>query len=80
MRIKLHLIKHIVQTRVIDADILNQTEPNNNTIVYLRNNDFPLVKHGRTSWSSLNSYNDFDTYTVARQSVDLLASHGPKIY
>ena len=70
--------KHIIQTRVADVNILNQTEPNNERKIYLRDNEFPFVKHGRTSWSFLHSYYDFDNYTFPRHSVDLLASYGRK--
>ncbi len=71
-------IQHIVQTRAADAVILNQTEPNDERVIYLRDKDFPFVTHGRTSWSSMRNYYNFDNYTFTRHSVDLLASRGSK--
>ena len=71
-------IRYIVETGSADAIILNQTEPEDARIAYLMERKFPFATHGRTSWSHLHPYFDFDNEQYGRIAVSKLVARGRK--
>lgn len=56
-------VRHVVENRLADAVVLNQTEPQDPRIAYLMERRFPFATHGRTDWCDAHPYFDFDNYT-----------------
>ncbi len=71
-------VRYIVETRSADAIILNQTEPEDVRVRYLLDRNFPFATHGRTNWSDVHSYYDFDNLSFTHQAFDTLAARGRK--
>ncbi len=69
-------VKYIVETGSADAIILNQTEPKDARVAYLMERKFPFATHGRTDWSHLHPYFDFDNDKFGRYAVSELTNRG----
>ena len=72
----LTIIKSIVQNQAADVIILNQTQPNDPRIAYLRSQNFPFVTHGRTGTKDEHDYFDFDNRACAALAVERMANRG----
>ncbi|WFE73357.1 LacI family transcriptional regulator [Roseinatronobacter sp. S2] len=69
-------IRYIVETGSADAVILNQIEPEDARLAYLREHNFPFVTHGRSNWSEELPYFDFDNIAFGKITMQKLAEKG----
>jgi len=69
-------IRYIVETRSADAVILNQTEPRDERIDYMRAARFPFATHGRTDLSDAHDWFDFDNEAYTYEGVRALVARG----
>lgn len=72
----LKMIRYTVETGSADAVIFNQTTPQDSRVRYLRERNFPFVTHGRTDWSDLHPWFDFDNTAFGEIAVKKLARKG----
>lgn len=71
-------IKYIVETRSADAVILNQIEPRDPRIEYLRRMNFPFATHGRSEWADEHAYFDFDNAAFVEIGMMKFGARGRK--
>ncbi len=71
-------IRHIVRNRMADGVIFSHTEPFDERVRFLLDNNFPFISHGRTEWPDPHPYVDFDNEVFAYGSVKRLAQLGCK--
>lgn len=71
-------IEKIVRNKMADGIIFSRTEPFDERVRLLIENNFPFVCHGRTELSSAHSFVDFDNEEFARLAVSQLANKGRK--
>ena len=69
-------IRYIVDTRSADAVILNQIQPEDRRVAFLRERGFPFVTHGRSVWSQDHPFVDFDNTAFGRIAVERLIAKG----
>lgn len=69
-------VHHIVRNKLADGVIFSQTQPFDNRVQFLMENDFPFACHGRTEFSAPHASVDFDNVAFARLAVERLASKG----
>jgi len=74
----LEIIQSIVENQAADVIILNQTQPNDPRIAYLKSQNFPFVTHGRTGAADRHDYYDFDNRVCAALAVERLSKRGRK--
>lgn len=72
------IIKSIVQNQAADVIILNQTQPDDPRIAYLKSQNFPFVTHGRTGANDGHDFYDFDNRVCAALAVERMAVRGRK--
>ncbi len=72
------IIESIVQNQAADVIILNQTQPDDPRIAYLKSQNFPFVTHGRTGIEDRHDYFDFDNRVCAALAVERMAARGRK--
>lgn len=71
-------VRYIVETGSADAVILNQIEPEDPRVAYLRERRFPFATHGRTVWCDQHAYYDYDNQAFARIAGAKMAAIGRK--
>lgn len=71
-------IRHIVRNRMADGVIFSKTEPFDERIQFLLENDFPFVTHGRSEIAAPHAFVDFDNKSYAYGAVERLAALGCK--
>jgi LacI family transcriptional regulator len=71
-------IRHIVRNRMADGVIFSKTEPFDERIQFLLENDFPFVTHGRSEVAGQHAFVDFDNEAYAYGAVEHLAARGCK--
>ncbi|WP_018689968.1 LacI family transcriptional regulator [Ahrensia kielensis] len=71
-------IEKIVRNKMADGIIFSRTEPFDERVRLLIENNFPFVCHGRTELSSTHSFVDFDNEEFARLAVSQLANKNRK--
>lgn len=71
-------IRHIVEGRLADAIIINQTQPQDPRVAYLLEQGFPFVTHGRTIWADRHAWFDFDNEAFGRIAVEKLTERGAR--
>jgi LacI family transcriptional regulator len=69
-------IRYIVETGSADGVVINQTTPNDPRVIYLHENNFPFVTHGRTETGINHPYFDYDNEAFARVAVEELVRRG----
>lgn len=69
-------VRYIVETGSADAVIINQTETEDARIAYLMEKRFPFASHGRSKWSDLHPYYDFDNHAFGVQAMSALHAKG----
>ncbi len=74
----LRAIRNIVETRSADAVIFNQVTPEDPRVVYLRDQSFPFVTHGRSKWAKDHAYYDYDNTAFGRVAVERLVARNRK--
>ncbi len=71
-------VHHIVRNRLADGVIFSRTEPFDDRVQFLMENEFPFTCHGRTEFSAPHASVDFDNVAFARLAVERLASKGAR--
>ena len=74
----LQAIKQVVEGRMADAVIFNETLIDDPRTAYLLESGFPFATHGRSSLSHLHPFYDFDNGAFARMAVDLMRRRNRK--
>lgn len=69
-------IRHIVRNRMADGVVFSKTEPFDERVRFLLDNDFPFVTHGRTMWPEAHAFVDFDNAAFAYGAVKQLVARG----
>lgn len=72
----LQAIRQVVEGRLADAVIFNETLIDDPRTAYLLERDFPFATHGRSNLSHLHAYYDFDNGAFAEQAARLLQRRG----
>lgn len=73
---ELKAIRDVVENRMADAVIFNQTLVDDPRVAYLLDRGFPFATHGRSSLSHLHSFFDYDNGAFARMAARLLKERG----
>ena len=71
-------VRYIVETESADGLILNQIQPNDPRIRYMKEQGFPFAAHGRTDMGLDHPYYDFDNAEFGRLGVRDLRARGRK--
>ncbi len=69
-------VRHIVETGLADAIILNQIQPDDPRIAYMLERNFPFASHGRTNNCENYPYYDYDNRMFGRISGHKLHRRG----
>jgi LacI family transcriptional regulator len=69
-------IRQVVEGRLADAVIFNETYIEDPRVHYLLERGFPFATHGRDSLSHLHPYFDFDNHSFGRKAVSVLHKRG----
>lgn len=72
----LRSIRQVVEDRMADAIVFNETLVDDPRVAYLLERGFPFATHGRNKLSDLHPYYDFDNGAFARQAAQLLRRRG----
>lgn len=72
----LQAIRQVVEGRMADAVIFNETLIDDPRTAYLLDRRFPFATHGRSRLSHLHPYYDFDNGAFAEQAAQLLQRRG----
>jgi len=75
---KIDPIRHIISNRMADGLVFTRTEPSDDRVKLLLENDFPFICHGRTELATPHPYVDFDNYAFAYQAARKLIAVGAK--
>jgi LacI family transcriptional regulator len=71
-------VRYIVETASADGVILSRTQPVDQRVRYLAENNMPFVTHGRTNMDLIHPYHDFDNEAFAYEAAKQLAERGRK--
>lgn len=71
-------IKKIVANKLADGVIFSRTEPDDERVKMLIENNFPFVCHGRTEIKQHRLFVDYDNHQFAKMAVEKLAQKGCK--
>lgn len=69
-------VRQVLRNRLADAVVFCRTEPQDERVKLLLENDFPFVCHGRTELATPHPFVDFDNYNFAYQAVRRLLECG----
>lgn len=69
-------VRHIMRNRMADGIVFTRTEPSDERVKLLIENDFPFICHGRTELATPHPYVDFDNYAFAYQAARKLIAAG----
>ncbi|HHY51585.1 MAG TPA: LacI family DNA-binding transcriptional regulator [Alphaproteobacteria bacterium] len=69
-------INYILRHRAADGVIFSRTEPDDERVRVLLENDFPFVSHGRTELPVPHPYVDYDNFAFAYHAVKRLHAKG----
>lgn len=72
----LHAIRQVVEGRMADAVIFNETLIDDPRTAYLLEKGFPFATHGRSNLSHLHAFYDYDNGAFAEQAAQLLQRRG----
>ncbi len=71
-------VRHIMRNRMADGIVFSRTEPFDERVKLLLEQDFPFVCHGRTELGTPHPYVDFDNYGFAYEATKRLIASGRK--
>lgn len=71
-------VRHIMRNRMADGIIFTRTEPSDQRVKLLMENNFPFICHGRTELATAHPYVDYDNYGFAYQAARKLIDAGAK--
>lgn len=69
-------IRYILRNKAADGVIFSRTEPDDERVRLLMEENFPFVSHGRTAVPSPHPYVDYDNHAFARHAVMRLKAKG----
>ena len=69
-------ILYILRNKAADGVIFSRTEPDDDRVKLLMEENFPFVSHGRTGFPSPHPYVDYDNYAFAHHAVMRLKAKG----
>ncbi|WP_231592606.1 LacI family transcriptional regulator [Pelagovum pacificum] len=69
-------VRHVVENGLADGIILNQIQPRDPRVQYLRDRAFPFATHGRTETPNAHPYFDFDNLAYGRIGTRKLLERG----
>jgi LacI family transcriptional regulator len=73
-------VRHIMRNRMADGIIFTRTEPGDERVKLLMENNFPFICHGRTELATAHPYVDYDNYSFAYQAAKkLIAADAKKL-
>jgi LacI family transcriptional regulator len=74
-------VRHIVRNRMADGILFSRTEPSDERVKFLLEQDFPFVCHGRTELATSHPYVDYDNYAFSYKAArSLIAAGCRKLY
>ncbi|WP_117192203.1 LacI family transcriptional regulator [Rhizobium terrae] len=71
-------VRHIMRNRMADGIIFTRTEPSDERVKLLMENNFPFICHGRTELATAHPFVDYDNYGFAYQAARKLIAAGAK--
>lgn len=69
-------VRHILRNRMADGIVFSRTEPFDERVRLLIENDFPFVSHGRTELTVTHPFVDFDNYAFSYAATQRLIRTG----
>lgn len=69
-------VRHIMRNRMADGIIFTRTEPSDERVKLLMENNFPFICHGRTELATAHPYVDYDNYGFAYLAARKLIAAG----
>jgi LacI family transcriptional regulator len=69
-------VAHIVRNRMADGLLFSRTQPSDDRVKFLMENDFPFVCHGRTELATPHPFVDYDNYAFAYRAARSLIEAG----
>mgnify|MGYP001252733321 CR=1 FL=1 len=75
---RLDVVSKIIRNRLADGVVFTRTEVFDERVRLLMENDFPFITHGRTEFTAVHAYVDFDNEAFAREAVRRLVAKGRK--
>ena len=69
-------ILYVLRNKAADGVIFSRTEPDDDRVKLLMEENFPFVSHGRTAFPSPHPYVDYDNYAFAHHAVMRLKAKG----
>jgi len=69
-------VRHIMRNRMADGIVFTRTEPGDERVKLLMENNFPFICHGRTELATAHPYVDYDNYSFAYQAAKKLIAAG----
>ncbi|MDQ0136477.1 LacI family transcriptional regulator [Neorhizobium galegae] len=69
-------VRHIMRNRMADGIVFTRTEPVDERVKLLMENNFPFICHGRTELATAHPYVDYDNYSFAYQAAKKLIAAG----
>lgn len=69
-------VRHIMRNRMADGIVFTRTEPGDERVKLLIENNFPFICHGRTELATAHPYVDYDNYSFAYQAAKKLIAAG----
>jgi LacI family transcriptional regulator len=69
-------VRHIMRNRMADGIVFTRTEPMDERVKLLMENNFPFICHGRTELATAHPYVDYDNYSFAYQAAKKLIAAG----
>lgn len=71
-------VRHIMRNRMADGIVFTRTEPADERVKLLMENNFPFICHGRTELATAHPYVDYDNYSFAYQAAKKLIAAGAR--
>lgn len=71
-------VRHIMRNRMADGIIFSRTEPGDDRVKLLVENNFPFICHGRTELATPHPYVDYDNYGFAYEAARKLIAAGSR--
>ncbi|MGI2030932.1 LacI family transcriptional regulator [Rhizobium panacihumi] len=69
-------VEHILRNRLADGIIFTRTQPTDDRVKLLMQNDFPFICHGRTELATPHPFVDYDNYGFAYRAAKKLIASG----
>ncbi|CDN55585.1 HTH-type transcriptional regulator AglR [Neorhizobium galegae bv. officinalis bv. officinalis str. HAMBI 1141] len=71
-------VRHIMRNRMADGIVFTRTEPADERVKLLMENNFPFICHGRTELATAHPFVDYDNYSFAYKAAKKLIAAGAR--